>query len=268
MAYQPLPNPFPVKIVDPLEISDRGDTGIPVFIQDQTTEALTIPFLLHKGTFTLDGDTVRDTRFFDAVAGHGIVANDIVELFDENTFMQSKVLDVVSNVIELDTPINHAYLSGDEGTRSTDDLRVNGAITPQVFKILPSAGQSGDMIRVILRMESGSAMDYTKFGSGSPLPIGCVLRIKRQNGDFRNQFNFKTNGDFIEKCYDNIPQSKSGGGGFGLVFRLTYGGQGKHGVTIRLDGDRGEEWQIVIQDDLTTGFTKLGLSAGGHELQG
>ena len=251
-----------------IEVSNRGTSGLAVFVQDQTTEALTIPFLLNKGNFTLDGDTTRDTRFFDASPGHLIIPGDIVELFDASTFMQARVLNVVLDAIELDIPINHVYSGGLTGTRATDDLRVNGSITPQVFKILPSAGQSGDMTRVILRMESSSSMDFTKFGSLAPLDVGCVLRIKRPNGDFRNQFNFKTNGDFIEKCYDNNPQSKSGGGGFGMVFRLTYAGQGKHGVAIRLDGEFGEEWQIVIQDDLTTGFTKLGMSAGGHELQG
>lgn len=251
----------------PIETSDRGSVGVPVFVQDQTTESLDIPFLLDRGAFTIDGDTTRDSRFFNATAGHGIVSGEIIEIADSATFMQARVLGVIVDAIEVDTPINHVYLDGASGTRSTGDMRVDGSVTPQIFNILPLTGQAGDLIRVVLRIESGSAMDYTKFGSLAALTNGCVLRVKRENGDFRNQVNFKTNGDFIEKAYDNISQAKSGGGGFGFVSRLTYGGQSKHGVTIRIDGDLGEEWQLVIQDDLSSGLTLLQMSAAGHELQ-
>jgi hypothetical protein len=251
----------------PIETSNRGSRGVAVFVQDQTTESLDIPFLLDRGAFAVNGDTTRDSRFFNATAGHSIAVGEIIELADSVTFMQAKVLGVIVDAIEIDTPINHVYLDGASGTRSTGDMRVDGSVTPQVFTILPLAGQAGDLTRVILRIESGSAMDYTKFGSLAALTNGCVLRVKRSNGDFRNQVNFKTNGDFIEKAYDNIPQAKSGGGGFGLVSRLTYAGQSKHGVTIRIDGDLGEEWQLVIQDDLSAGLTLLQMSAAGHELQ-
>lgn len=256
-----------VGLTVPIETSNRGGIGVPIFDQDQTTEALDVPFLLNRGAFILDGDTARDTRFFDAEVGHNIVIDEIIELSDESAFMQARVLDVISNTIEIDTLINHKYLSGGTGSRATDDMRVNGSVTPQVFSILPLAGQAGDLTRVILRIESNAAMDYSKFGSLSALTNGCILRVKRENGDYRNQVNFKSNGDFIEKAYDNINQAKSGGGGFGFVSRLTYAGKSKHGVAIRVDGDLGEQWQIVIQDDLSSGLTKLGVSAGGHELQ-
>lgn len=254
---------FPI----PIEVSDRGSIGVPIFIQDQTTEALDVPFLNDRGTFTLDGNTTRDSRFFDANTGHSIAVGEIVELTDATSFMQARVLAVVTDAIELDTPINHVYLSGVTGTRSTDDMRVDGSSTPVVFSILPLVGQAGDMTRLIITIESTTAMDYTKFGSMSALTNGIVLRVKREGGDFRNQTTFKTNGEFVEKAFDNIYQEKSGGGGFGFVARLTYAGQAKHGVTIRIDGDLGEEWQVVIQDNLSSGLTKLRISAGGHELQ-
>lgn len=254
---------FPV----PIHVSNRNEVGVATFVQDQTAESLDIPFLNDRGTFTTDGDTTRDTRFFDAVAGHSIVAGELIELTDATSFMQARVLGVIADAIEIDTPINHVYLSGSTGTRSSDDMRVDGSVTPVVFSVLPLVGQSGDMTRLIISIESGTAMDYTKFGSLSALTNGVVIRVKRAGGDFKNQINFKTNGEFIEKAYDNIFQSKSGGGGFGFVSRLTYAGQSKHGVVVRVDGDIGEEWQVVIQDDLSTGLTKLRVFAAGHEVE-
>lgn len=251
----------------PIETSNRGNVAVPVFLQDQTTEALDVPFLLDRGNFTINGDTTRDSRFFNANAGHGIAVEDIVELADSASFMQARVKDVIVNAIEIDTPINHVYLDGALGIRATDDLRVDGSVTPQVFSILPLAGQSGDLTRIILTIESSNSMDFTKFGDQAALTNGCVLRVKRENGDFRNQLNFKTNGDFIEKAYDHTVLPRAGSGGYGMVFRLTYAGQENHGVAIRVDGDLNEEWQIVIQDDLSSGFLKIRMTSGGHELQ-
>ena len=54
------------------ETSIRGTTGQSVFIRDQTSESLGVPFLNNRGTFELDGATTSDTRFFDSVGGHGI----------------------------------------------------------------------------------------------------------------------------------------------------------------------------------------------------
>lgn len=251
----------------PIDVSDRNNAGVPVFIQDHTQESLDIPFLNDRGTFTTDGATTRDSRFFDAAPGHSILAGEIVELTDADTFMQARVLGVIADAIELDTPINHAYASGIEGTRSSDDMRVDGSVTPMVFSVLPLSGQSGGITGLVMTIESGSAMDYTKFGSLAALTNGIVVRVKRAGGDFRNLINFKTNGEFIEKAFDNQYQAKSGGGGFGFVARLTYAGQAKHGVTLHVDGDLDEEIQIVIQDKLDTGLTKLRIFAGGHEIQ-
>lgn len=249
------------------ETSNRGTTGLGVFIQDQTTEPLDVALLQDRGSFTLASDTVLSSRFFDANAGHGIAVGEVIELANSITFMQARVLAVVTNAIEIDTPINHVYTSGDTAIRSSEDLRVNGSVTPQIFSILPLAGQSGDITRIIIAIESAMAMDFTKFGSLASLTNGCMLRVKRKGGDFRNLFNFKNNGDFIEKAFDHHFQDKIGGGGFGFVARLTYAGQSKHGVTIRLDGSLGEELQLVIQDDLSAGLTKFRVTAQGHELQ-
>ena len=251
----------------PVEKSARGDVGVAVNLQDQTTEALGIPFLNDRGTFVLDGNTVRDTRFFDAVAGHLIAVGEILEFANQTTFMQARVLAVVADNIEIDTPFNHVYTTGDTMVRSSDDLRVNGAVTPVVFTVKPLPGQSGDITRVILIIESASSMDYTKFGSLAAIRNGCVLRVRREGGDYRNQFNWKTNGEFIEQSFDYDFETKTGGGAFGFISRSTYAGQSKRGVVIRVDGDRIEEIQVIIQDDLSVGLTKMRLIAQGHEIQ-
>ena len=252
----------------PIETSDRGNTGVKTFTQDQTSESLEVPLLTGRGAFVLDGNTVRDTRFFDAVAGHGILVGEILEFSDSDTFMQARVLSLpTTNNIKIDTPFNHSYADGISMIRSSDDMRVDGSTIPVVFSILPQVGQAGDMTRYILSIESiANSMDFTEFGSISALDNGCVLRIRRANGDFRNLFNFKTNGEFIEKSFDHAFQTKTGGGGSGFVARSSYAGPEKRGVAIRIDGALGEELQCVIQDKLDVGLLKFHIGAQGHEL--
>ena len=63
--------------------------------------------------------------------------------------------------------------------------------------------------------------------------------------------------------FDGMFQSKSGGGEHAFVGRSTWGGQSKRGVVLRVDGNLGEEVQLVIQDDLT-GLTDFLMVAQGH----
>jgi len=176
-------------------------------------------------------------------------------------------LTVVGDVITMDTPFNHAYSSLDTFSRNSIDLRVNGSVTPVAFSVAPLAGQTNDVTRVTLLIESAQAMDFTQFGSISPLTVGCVLRVKRAEGEYKNLINFKTNGDFIEEAVDPVFQDKKGGGGFGFTATLIFAGQQNRGVVIRLDGTRGEQLELIVQDNLSTGLTKFHMRAQGSEIQ-
>jgi hypothetical protein len=267
------------------ETSDRGVTGLGVFVQDQTTPVLTTPLLQTRAAVTLAADAVRDSRTIELTAAHGTLFGEVMELAETGTakFMQAAVIDplgiaaegdpVVGNTITLDQPVNRAYtVAGSAVFRSTKNLLVDGSVTPQIFSVLPLPSQSGDMVRVILEMRGvvGGDMDFTTFGSEAALINGVVFRVKESDGNFRNLFNFKSNSDFIEQGFDHdflLPRVP-GNTIAGFTSRVTWGGQSKHGVVIRLDGSLGEELQVIIQDDLTGGNTRFHLTAQGHELQG
>jgi hypothetical protein len=131
------------------------------------------------------------------------------------------------------------------------------------------AGQSGDIVRVILVITSSADQDFQTFGSDPALQNGLMVRIKRQSGDYRNIFNWKNNGEFQQRSFDANYQTNKGGSVRAFTSRRTFGGQSKNGVVIRLDGDLGEELQVVIPDDLVTASTNLTIKmfAQGHELQ-
>lgn len=252
------------------ETSARGTTGLGVFVQDQTTDVLDVHFVQDRGNFTLSADAVIDSRTFSVTAGHGIVVGELIELsnISANTFMQAEVLAVVVNDITIDMPINFAYSTSDIGIRSTRKLLVDGSVTPQIFNIKPLPGQGGDVVRVTLDIKSLTEMDFTTFGGAPALTVGCMMRIKNEDGTFHNLFNFKDNADIIEQAFEHaFLQPKQGNTTKGFASQLTWGGQSNHGVVIRLDGNLNEELQLVIQDDLTVGNTRFHLTAQGHKTQ-
>jgi hypothetical protein len=256
------------------ETSDRGTTALGIFAQDQTTPVLTVPFLQGRASVSLAVDTVLESRTITLNGGHGTLVGEIIELADPEAlkFMQSQVINVNVNVITLDQPVNRVYFAATAiAQRSSDVMLINGSVTPQVFSILPLPSQAGDMVRIILEIEGDADMDSASFGSDVALTNGCVIRVSEPGGTFKNLFNFKTNGDFLSQGFDHtfLQPRVPGNNTRAFNSRVTWGGQSKHGVVIRLDGSLNEQLQVVIQDDLTLGVnTKFKITAQGHELQG
>lgn len=265
---------IPKDIIDLLrasfETSQEGTTALGVFVQDQTTPNVDLSFHRNLQNVTLAANTVLDTNTMTFEPGHGFTfpssPSESICILEGQNFSQFNVLGVTGDVVTIDSPMDHIYTPSASVIRHTFDMRVNSTpASPGVYIIKPIAGQKWDITRVILVIESNSAMDFSKFGSLSPLTNGCVLRKK--NGDRQNHFNFKTNGDFINRSFDHAFQTKSGGGGFGFTSRHTFAGQGKQGVVIRLDGDLDEELQVLTQDSLLTGLTAMFMIAQGHLVQ-
>jgi hypothetical protein len=251
----------------PIERSERGNEGVSVYVQDQTTEAVGRNFARSLGNFSIVVATIADTRSFTATPGHGIVVGDTLQFDNEIIYMQCKAQTVVGDVITIDTPFNHSYSPTDIFTRYSVDLRTNGSVTPVLFSVAPLPGQTIDVTRIALVIESAQAMDFTQFGSIAALINGCVLRVKRAEGEYRNLLNFKTNGDFIEEATTPLFQDKTGGGGFGFTSTLIFAGQENRGVVIRLDGTRGEQLELIVQDNLSAGLTKFQMRVQGSEIQ-
>lgn len=260
-----------VNVTDLIETSSRGNKAWAVYVQDQTTALLSVPFLIERNTTALAQDTVVNSRTVELSPGHSAVVGQIIEVAEEqqeSAFLQSQILAVNVNTITIDQPINRVFSAATAVVvLSSRHMNVNGSVTPQVFSVLPLSNQSGDMTRVVFDIRDDAEMDFTTFGGLPALTNGCVLRVNNGDGTYRNIFNFKSNGDILEQAFDGLfLQPKQGGTIKGFVAKLTWGGQGNHGVAVRLDGSLNESLEVVVQDDLT-GLTFFNIIAQGHELQ-
>ena len=252
-------------------VEDNDGQGcLSTCVQDQATPPVDLFYTQTIGSPTaLTNNVAVDDRSFDVDSVASISIGNYLGIFSgtsaEGRFYFGEVLGVAGTTVTVDTPLDFAFESGDPVISSTRDLNVNGSVTPQTFSVVNGTVSSVltiDITRMLLTMTHSSSGDDGKFGNiaGSSVINGLVFR--RTNGDTRNVFNVKTNGDFRTLAFDVTYPLRSGGGGdYGTGIRYTFAGPDKHGVALRLFP--GDSLDLIVQDDFSTlgGFRAV---AGGH----
>jgi hypothetical protein len=243
--------------------------GLCVNVQDQTSEPVDSFFNQSVSNFTLAEDTGKSTvdtlvYTFTATSGHGISIGNELLLLDvaADRSFQCEAVDVVGDVITVDRPIDHIFTaSGTLGRIVTSEMAVVGSLaSPQIFTFRAGVNPV-DVTRLLLTGLDDSSMDFSKFLGIPALTNGLVLRVC--NGFQKTIFNFKTNRDIAQFCYDVNLEARAPSGQFGFSARITFGGQDKHGVVIRLSGTSVLQW--VVQDDLS-GLISFAGSVQGHQV--
>ena len=97
----------------------------------------------------------------------------------------------------------------------------------------------------------------------SQLSRGIEFRKLTNEGYYINYFNVRNNAKWGLLAYDvqYTEKGKPPDDTYGFGSRLTYAGQEKHGVTIRLEPN--ESIQLLVQDDLTD-ISGASLVIEGH----
>lgn len=252
----------------PLETSDRGSTATPVLIQDQTSQPIDIWFTEDKGQATSLLEVTQGDFDVTWEPGHSIVIGDVIEARTAENYVQTEVINQVGDVSTVNIPFSRDFPIGVTVDVGNPNLNVLGStVAIRVFRIAPSALQEVDITKIMISLEDATAMDFSTFGSISGgLITGCALRYLNGDGTFTNLFNWRTNGELIDRAFDHVFESKVGGGNFGFVAESTWSGSENRGVSIRLNGALGEELELIVMDDITT-QTRFKAIAQGHVVQ-
>jgi hypothetical protein len=222
-----------------LKIEDNG--SLPVTLQDQTTPTvITHMSVLQETTTTTAPVAINDTVVSVANAT-GIVAGKFLAFFDPASvrFMNAFVISVNVLDVTIDRPFDFAFPSGSYVDVSEHDLTKVGV------------GTSMDVTRVMFHCVADSACNLTTFGNIiGGITNGLVLR--KRDGEVFNIFNVKNNGELKEIMFDFdiMATGTVGQGEDGFFGRLTFAGQNKMGVTVRLAIN--EDLELFIQDDITS----------------
>ena len=246
-------------------VTPRGN--VPTEWQDQSTDIVDIFLCRAQNDVTLAANAVIDTNTLTLVAGHGFVADDYICIRENSRFYQARVVSVNVNVITLDLPLDYAFTTAALASRRTINMNVDGSVTPITFFVSPPPGTTWDICRMIITMADNASMDDGKFGGiTGGLARGVVFRKK--NHLYKNIFAARNNGDFRSRSFDvqYLDASLGPGGLYGFGCRRSFNGLDKNGVTIRLSSDTQDEFQCIVQDDLTS-LSSLRVVIQGHVVE-
>ena len=248
----------------------ESNGALPVNIQDQTSRALILPLVNQLGATTnsvaIVGDGLIRTLTVDDPTG--MVAGQHIRVIDtvDDQFWSGGILGVAGSVITVDTPFDNGitYPTGTQVTFSNANLAVNGSVTPVVFKLRtgdPSIPSLVDITRLIIICTTSDAVDLNKFGDIiGGLDVGLIFRLATSTPYTLG--NAKTNRDLANFAYDFIPWTATHPtqGINGFIMRMTFAGQNKIGVALRVDST--ENLEMLVQDDLSTLLTFTVLVQG------
>ena len=207
-----------------------------------------------------------DTYTLVVVSATGFIVGQHIRIIEplSDKYYFGTILNIVSNTITVDSPFDYPYAAGSEVTVSNTNMAVNGSVTPVKYVLRtgsPSIVSAIDITRLMICCECSSAVDLNKFGDLAPLTRGLLLR--RRDGYTKNVFNIKANRDMVGMGveWNTFIASNPAQGIHGFSWRLTFAGQDRIGVVLRIGQD--ENLEVLVQDDLST-LVSLHIILEGH----
>lgn len=248
-----------------------GGQALDVALQDQTTDAIIVYFNQVHDSTTLAAavpDITTEPRIIVVASATGIVIGSYIILFDPASVRFSTFFVTAVNGVNitLDSPIDFEYPIGTFVDVAIVDMSVNGSVTPEVFGLRgvgvpPGIDLSFDVTRLIFTCIAASPVSSSLFADIAALTNGLLLRSRNER--VKNIFNVKDNREIQGLMFDFTPSvaTNPAQGEDGFVGRLTFAGNHKIGVAIRLP--IGEDLETWVQDNLL-GITDLRIIAEGH----
>jgi hypothetical protein len=257
------------------DIANVGVNGhLDVSIGDQTTPPLIVDMSRVTNTTTLTTATAINDTTIVVASATGFVDGAMITIADPVSgryWIGHQIGAIATLTVTVDTPLDFAFpIATAEVAVGTHELSSTaGTLASPVIYSVRAGEQSDvpttiDVTRIIFTCTADQAVDLTNFCGITALTNGIVLR--RVDGTTQNIFNVKSIGDLANIMYDTTVYSASNPqqGVNGMVGRLTFGGQSKMGVVIRIGP--GEDLELLVQDDLT-GISTFKIVAEGHVVQ-
>lgn len=253
---------FDQSLHEPLvNVASTNGAYCDVYIQDSDSKIIDFYFKRQLGLTTLASNATINSYTIELAEGHGVTNGEYLSFLEDNNATQSKVINVSTNTITLDSPIDYAYTTNALVRRTTIDMNVDGSSTPVIFNIVPAFNNKWHINNINMSIEDNATMDTSLFGGLPALSKGVLIRIV--DGATHNITSIKSNGEFEVRGFDVKYSDKAPSGYYGLHVTKSFNSQIGNGSAIYLDGSNSDELQIIIQDNLT-GLSRLRATVQGH----
>lgn len=271
------------QIIDTLKgVIDPANNAIDVNVQSSTNPLFQQYLVINEKTdILLTESPVIDSHTIKVTPGHGFqnyltAPDQLITLWDDQIFAQYKIVNVVGDTITVNAPITNTYsIDGTKVTRSNKNLAKVGTVgAPVIAEFRPLGGTDPiDISALILRMESTSEPDDSKFGGGAALINGLhfrhVLYIEGVGNINVNLGDFDTNGKFTEFGAIVSKQEKVGGGVWSTRINIDIINSFNQELRNRPRGGVNPDClKTYITEDLTVGNSKIYMSLIGSFTSG
>lgn len=238
------------------------NNSLSVILADQTTELVDQYLCSTNGTTNPSSAASLNDKNIAVEDTTGAAVGNCINISENGRSFQSLISSIDGNTITFLSPLDqdittNAVVEFGEWDISTAD----GSTNTVIFKIQPPAGATWDITRINIVITDNSPMDDGRFGGISQLTNGLVLRVT--DSYYKNLWLVSNNSGFKEYGSSLTYASRAPAGQYGLIATKTFAGQPFNGVVLRLNGDTGDQLQLIVQDDLTA-LTKMSCVAQGH----
>ena len=247
--------------------TSKGTEAQEVLLVDQTADVVILNLVDIQASTTLASAVSADSYEIEVADPTGFSVGDQVRIIEvaQGYYHVAQILGLTGSIATMDTPLVRSYGAGSSCTCSNKNINVDGSVTPMSYKLrtgAPSISNPIEITRIMFQCITTDTVTLNEFGNIPALEKGIVIRYTDANGP-KNLFNVKTNGELAAISYDLSVFSSGffGTGTGGFASRITFAGQNKMGVVLRIPQDGNLE--ALVQDDLT-GISSLQIIAEGH----
>lgn len=211
------------------------------------------------GTTTLDVDVVVDEKTVTVTSATGALVGDCINIRQGSKIFQSLIRAVNGTLITFASPLDNAFTAGATVCFGEWNLNIDGSTTPQIFKVCPPPDAKFHVASISITITDDATMDDSKFGSLTRLANGLICR--RTDGQIFNYFLISNNAGFYQAGYDTQYPEKVPSGVYAFNARKHV--MDTNGSIIALNGATTDEFQIIVQDNLT-GISEFTIVVHGH----
>jgi len=249
-------------LVDIVHVSNlpKNDDGVEVSIQDYNGETVSLFITREEQLTNLTQDYNMRNESIVINDSTGCVVGDAIDLYDNVSYFQGIITDVVGNEIFFTPPLDKNFKQENTFVKCGEwNLNVDGSVNTQQFYINPPTKLSWDIESVAMQFQDNSDWDIDSFGSRTSLENGFTVNV--EDGIEKQLFLIYNNGGFILRggTIQNIEKAPSGVYGFSvdLVFSEKYG------AVLELDGRTKDKLVARVRDDLTS-QNEISFVVRGH----
>jgi len=238
--------------------SDIHNNAVNAYVHQHTAVTTTVSTDSNAGDYQIE---VADTTGF--TVGTAIDINTTTMETTHPTIVA--VTPGAPGTLELDRRLDKAHSIGDVITKVIIDLAAAGQVgtlaDPQEYSAGPPPGEVWHITNLTLAMGHSSAGDFGLFGNIAALTNGVILRVKI-GGNSGTLTNWKTSGEIDVDTGAVSFHARSGGQGtHGTAANGAF--KTRTGAVMRLDGDKGDQFIVDVQDNIT-GLIFWNMKVQGH----